>query len=75
NDEIGLLLLQDGVYLADMGCTHGHDLIRSGLKTYASEKHVEERGLRSRIDKSVNVVGYPDIIDLMMEKYDKVISL
>jgi sulfur relay protein TusB/DsrH len=73
--EADLLLVQDGVYLADKGCPHAIELSDLNIKVHASKYHIEERGISERLVVDVNQVEYPDMIDLMMEKYDKIISL
>ncbi|PNX52564.1 MAG: hypothetical protein BV458_08940 [Thermoplasmata archaeon M9B2D] len=73
--ETDILLVQDGVYLADKGCTHVVELADLKIKVYASKPHIEERGIGSRLAYDVNMVEYPEMVELIMEKYDKVISL
>ncbi len=73
--ETDLLLVQDGVYLADKGCPHSKEIKDLKVKVHASKHHIEERGIGSRLVVDVNQVDYPEMVELMMEKYDKVISL
>jgi sulfur relay protein TusB/DsrH len=73
--EIDLLLVQDGVYLADKGCPHSAEIKDLKVKVHASKHHIEERGIGSRLVVDVNQVEYPQMVELIMEKYDKVISL
>lgn len=73
--ETDLLLVQDGVYLADKGCPHAIELADLDVKVHASKHHIEERGIGGRLVVDVNQVEYPDMVELLMEKYDKVISL
>ncbi len=73
--ETDILLVQDGVYLADKGCTHTVELTDLNVKVYASKHHIEERGIGTRLAFDVNLVDYPEMVELIMEKYDKVISL
>jgi sulfur relay protein TusB/DsrH len=73
--ETDLLLMQDGVYLADKGCPHASEINDLKVKVHASKHHIEERGISDRLVVDVNQVDYPDIVELIMEKYDKVISL
>ncbi|NHI87884.1 MAG: sulfurtransferase complex subunit TusB [Candidatus Thorarchaeota archaeon] len=72
--DTDLLLVQDGVYLADKGCPHSAEIEDLNAKVYASRHHVEERGIGARLVGDVHQVDYPEIIDLLMERYDKVIS-
>jgi sulfur relay protein TusB/DsrH len=73
--ETDLLLVQDGVYLADKGCPHSDEIKDLKVKVHASKHHIEERGIGSRLVVDVNQVEYPEMVELLMEKYDKVISL
>lgn len=75
NIDVEILLLQDGVFLADKGCPESSELKDLGLKVYAVKHHVEERGILSRLAVDVNLIDYPEVVDLIMEKSDKVISL
>jgi sulfur relay protein TusB/DsrH len=73
--ETDLLLVQDGVYLADKGCPNASEIKDLKVKVHASKNHIEERGIGSRLVVEVNQVEYPEMVELIMEKYDKVISL
>ena len=73
--ETGILLIQDGVFMADKGCHERKALESYGVTIHVSKKHAEERGLINRMDESVKLVDYPGIVDLIMEKYDRVISI
>jgi sulfur relay protein TusB/DsrH len=73
--EAAILLVQDGVFMADKGCPHSDELKTLKVKVYASKKHVEERGLGDRLVVDVDLVTYSRIVDLIMDEYDKVISL
>jgi sulfur relay protein TusB/DsrH len=75
NIDVELLLVQDGVYLADKGCPESDELKQFGVKVHAIKHHVEERGISSRLSINVNLIDYPDVVDLIMEKSDKIISL
>ncbi|MHA2425561.1 MAG: DsrH/TusB family sulfur metabolism protein [Candidatus Thorarchaeota archaeon] len=74
-NEVGILLVQDGVFLTDKGCPHSMDLVDLKVPVFVSKMHLEERGIKDRMVVDAKVVEYPDMIDLMMEKYDKVISM
>jgi sulfur relay protein TusB/DsrH len=73
--EVELLLLQDGVYLADRGCRESGGLKELGIKVYALRHHVEERGIAGRLVLDVDLIDYSDVVDLLMEKCDKIVSL
>lgn len=74
-NEVGILLIQDGVYLADRGCEHSDELKELKVPVYASKPHVEERGIEGRLVINVQLVDYPEIVDITMEKYDRIISM
>ncbi|MFW9908045.1 MAG: sulfurtransferase complex subunit TusB [Candidatus Thorarchaeota archaeon] len=74
-NEVGVLLVQDGVFLMDKGCEHSSELAHLKVPVYASKSHIEERGISNRLALDVKVVDYPEIIDLIMENYDKTVSI
>ncbi|MHA3963156.1 MAG: sulfurtransferase complex subunit TusB [Candidatus Thorarchaeota archaeon SMTZ1-45] len=73
--ETDLLLVQDGVYLVDKGCPHTAEIQDLKVKVHALKQHIEERGISARLVVDVDQIEYPELVDLLMEKYDKVISL
>jgi sulfur relay protein TusB/DsrH len=73
--EIALLLVQDGVFLADRGCEHSSDVVDLNVRMFVSDHHAEERGIKSRMVGDVSLVNYDEIVDLIMEKYDRVVSV
>jgi sulfur relay protein TusB/DsrH len=73
--EVEILLLQDGVYLADKGFREPNELKGLGLQVHAIKHHVEERGITDRLALNVNLIDYPAVVNLLMEKCDRIISL
>ena len=73
--DVEILLLQDGVYLADKGTPQSKELKQLGLKVHALKYHVNERGIASRLAVEIDLVDYPTVVDLLMEQSDKVIAL
>ncbi|MFW9925328.1 MAG: sulfurtransferase complex subunit TusB [Candidatus Thorarchaeota archaeon] len=73
--ETDLLLVQDGVYLADKGCPQAIEVSDLSVKIHALKHHIEERGIGERLVVDVNQVEYPEMVDILMEEYDKIISL
>ncbi|MFX0053314.1 MAG: DsrH/TusB family sulfur metabolism protein [Promethearchaeota archaeon] len=73
--EIGILVAQDGVYSIDKGCATSGDIKGLGVQVFAIRHHVEERGLNERLAIDAKMVEYDGAVDLIMEQYDKVISL
>jgi sulfur relay protein TusB/DsrH len=74
-NDVGLLLIQDGVFMADKGCSESAGLHELKLTVYACKNHVEERGIGDRLVDDAKLVAFPEIINIIMEEYDKVISL
>ncbi len=74
-NDVGVLLVQDGVFLTDKGCPHAQELIDLKVPIFAMKAHIEERGIKDRMIGDAKIVEYPDVIDLMMEQYDKIISM
>ena len=74
-NDVGILLVQDGVFLADKGCPHSKELLDLKIPVFASKLHLEERGISDRMVVDANIVEYPEMVELMMEKYDKIISM
>ncbi len=75
DNEVAILLVQDGVFLADKGCEHSKNLADLNVPVFASKNHVEERGIGKRLVVDAKLVDYPEIVDLVMEQYDKVVSV
>lgn len=75
NIDVEILLLQDGVFLADKGCPESSELRELGLRVHALRHHIKERGIANRLAVDVNLVDYSDIVTLIMEQSDKIISL
>lgn len=75
-DEIGIFLVQDGVYnaiLKENG--KSFDILEKG-KVFALGDDIKFRGFKEdQVDERVEVVGYEDIVDLMMNNYEKLIWL
>lgn len=74
-NEIGVLLVQDGVFLADKGCEHHKMVVDLKVPLYVSKHHAEERGIEGRLVGDVKLVDYDEMVDLLMEKYDRVFSV
>ena len=73
--EIGVLLVQDGVFMADKGCSHSKELISHEVPLFATKDHVEERGLTPRLIHGVKTIDYSEMVETIMEVYDRVISI
>ena len=75
NHEIGILLVQDGVFLLDQGCQEANLLKGLGVKIYAISEHTEERGLKDRLVVEPTFVDFPAAVNIIMEEYERIVSL
>ncbi|TFF94665.1 sulfurtransferase complex subunit TusB [Candidatus Thorarchaeota archaeon] len=73
--EVDVLLLQDGVFMADKGNENSSLLKKLGVGIHALESHVKERGISNRLVEGVKLVNYRKMLELIMEKSDKVFSI
>lgn len=73
--EAGLLLVQDGVFQADRGNPLSKGIQKLGVPVHASRVHITERGIGGRLIPGVDLVDYSEMVDLIMDRYDRVISL
>ena len=78
--QVGLFLIGDGVYLAKNGKTESAvllaRLISKGAKVYASPEHLKASGFtKERLVPGIVIVEdtYADLVDFVMERYEKVI--
>ena len=64
-DRGSLLLLEDGVYMAD---NSNQDLVRQvPTRIYALDLDIEARGLAHRVLPSIKVISYADFVQLVVE--------
>ncbi|RDE11282.1 MAG: hypothetical protein C4K47_10060 [Candidatus Thorarchaeota archaeon] len=73
--ETGLLLVQDGVFQADKGNPVSKGIQKLGVPVHVSRIHVMERGISDRLIPGVDLVSYSEMVDLIMDGYDRMISL
>ncbi len=75
-DEIGLVLLQDAVqaaYPAPKNPLTRDDV--ENIVVYAAKEDLKARGLsKGKLYKKLHIVDAGEIVDLVMEKYDKLVS-
>jgi len=60
DDEAVVVLVQDGVYL------DGSALRKNGRPVYAVKRDVERRGLGDRLPDGVRVIGFDELVDLIV---------
>ena len=74
NNEKGVLLFEDAVNYATVERSR-NELLLKNYSIFAIKDELEARGYPEFNAKGVEVIEYDTAIDLIMEKYDKVISL
>ena len=75
DSEVGICLLQDAVYF---GCKGKNgtlaEAIKRGIQTFAAKKDIELRGLMELIRPEIKVLGYGEIIDLVLN-YERIVNI
>ena len=73
-DKLGVILVENGIYHAVMK-ENGKDspvLSKAGASFYVLSDDLETRGFTaSQVNAKVKVVSYGDIVDLIMNDYEK----
>ncbi|UCE10465.1 MAG: sulfurtransferase complex subunit TusB [Candidatus Thorarchaeota archaeon] len=72
--EVGILLIQDGVFMLDRGCPLSKELQGIAATIYALKDHIDERGIGSRLVVEAEHIDYNQMVELLMEKYDKIVT-
>jgi sulfur relay protein TusB/DsrH len=72
--DVGILLVQDGVFMLDRGCQFSDEMQRFSATVYALREHIDERGIGARLAVEAKLISYDEMVDLLMEKYDKIVS-
>lgn len=76
DSEVGICLLQDAVYFGckGKGGRPADEAIKRGVKIFAAKKDVELRGLTTCLIDGIKLLGYEEIIDLVLE-YERIINM
>jgi tRNA 2-thiouridine synthesizing protein B len=74
SNEKGILLFEDAVYYATIKKIR-EKLLLKNYSIFAIKEELEARGYSEFTDKGVELIDYEVAIDIIMEKYDKVVSL
>ena len=75
DDEVGICLLQDAVYLGCKGKTETlAKAIRNGVQTFAAKKDIELRGIAALIHPEIKTIDYQEIINLVMN-FEHIINI
>ncbi|MHA2261458.1 MAG: sulfurtransferase complex subunit TusB [Candidatus Thorarchaeota archaeon] len=72
--EVGILLVQDGVFMLDKGCPFSDEMQEFSASVFALKEHIDERGIGARLAVEAKQIEYDELVDLLMEKYDKIIT-
>jgi len=72
-EKLGIVLVQNGVYHATIKENGSpSSLLKKNADFYVLMDDLETRGLGSaKIDSSIKVIGYGDIVDLIFNEYEK----
>lgn len=70
----GVLLFEDAVYYATAE-QFRDELLSKNYSIYAIEEELEARGQEIPKTEGIHIIDYDTAVEIIMEKYDKVISL
>lgn len=73
-DKLGVILVENGIYHAVMkeGGKESPVLSKAGATFYALSDDIETRGFTAaNVNPKVKLVSYGDIVDLIMNEYEK----
>jgi len=73
-DKLGVILVGNGIYhaLVKEGGKESSVLSKAGASFYALSDDLETRGFTAaNVNSKVKVIGYGDIVDLIMNDYEK----
>lgn len=73
-DQITICLLQNAVYYANKTNSQLENCIRRGAKVYAGEEDVKKRGIKQHLHPEVKLLGYGEVIDLVLDQ-DNIVNL
>ena len=74
SNEKSILLFEDAIYYAIIKKIR-EELLLKNYSIYAIKEELEARGYSDFTDKGVELIDYDVAIDIIMEKYDKLVSL
>jgi len=74
-EKLGVILVQNGVYHAVLkeGGKHSPVLDKAGAEFYVLKEDLETRGYSAAdvVDGKIKAITYGDLVDLIMNDYDK----
>lgn len=74
DNKRGILLFQDAVYYA-LNEGIREELLSKRFSIFAIKEELEARGFSGFSAEGVEIIDYDTAVDIIMEKYDKVVSL
>ena len=74
DNEKGVILFEDAVYYAFFESTR-NELLSRNFSIFAIKEELEARGFEGFAAEGVEVIGYDAAVEIIMERYDKVVSL
>jgi sulfur relay protein TusB/DsrH len=72
-NERGVLLFEDAVYYAAVKDKR-EELISKDYSIYAIKEELDARGYDQFSAEGVELIGYDEAVDIIMERYEKVVS-
>lgn len=73
DNEKGVLLFEDAVYYATAEQKR-KELLLQNYSIYAIKEELDARGFGDFSAEGVELIGYDEAVDIIMERYDKVVS-
>jgi sulfur relay protein TusB/DsrH len=74
NNEKGVLLFEDAVYYATIELIR-KNLLSKNYSIYAIKEELDARGYEKFSAQGIEIIDYGTAIDIIIEKFDKVVSL
>ena len=77
-EEVGVVLLQDAVYLALKNGEYSESMkqaMEKGVEFHIMARDVERRGVTGKILPSIKIIDFDELIDLLFRKHQRVINL
>ena len=73
NNEKGVLLFEDAIYYATVERKR-KELLSKNYSIYAIKEELDARGHGEFSAEGVELIGYDEAVDIIMERYDKAVS-
>jgi sulfur relay protein TusB/DsrH len=73
DNEKGVLLFEDAIYYATVEQKR-KELLSKEYSIYAIKEELDARGFGDFSAEGVELIGYDEAVDIIMKRYDKVVS-